>query len=409
MEKQKEITLEKITQAYDKNIKPYINYTQTILAEKISQITDNNVYLKLENLQKTGSFKIRGALNKIANLTEEEKKNDLVAASAGNHAQGVALAAKLLGLNATIIIPKTAPIAKIQATKNYGAKVILYGEFFDECLEYAKELSKEKNLTLIEAYDDSDIIIGQGSIALEILEEIDVKNIDYCLVPVGGGGIMSGIATVLKTLNPNIKMIGIEAENVNSLQQALANGKILKIQGKPSIADGIAVKQIGKLNFEILKKYVDQVITVSESEIAAAVLFLLEKCKIVAEGSGAVGVAALLNNKLNIKNKNVVSIISGGNIDVTSLSNIINKGLFSQNRRFHFSVISNLRDNTLNEITDLIKKHNAIIYKIDTTNNRPNINLQQMKIDFVIDVSGEEQVQEIITALKDSNYNPHIS
>lgn len=398
--------------AYNK-IKDKVTKTSLIKADKLSSFSGNNIFLKLENLQKTGSFKIRGAFNKILNLNKEQQAKGLIAASAGNHAQGVALAARSLNLKSKIIMPITAPLAKITATKEYGGlkcSVNLYGNMFDDAMDEALRIEKEEGLTLVHPYDDSFIISGQGTIGLEIYEQMKTigEKIDYCLVPIGGGGLLSGISIYLKKKNPNIKFIGIEAQNVDSYKQALQNGKPVKIQGKSSIADGIAVKQIGELTFNILKKNIDEVITVSEEEIAQAMLFLLEKCKIVTEGSGAVSVAAILSGKLNKiigKNKNVVCLISGGNVDITTLGTIINSALISSHRRIVFSINGKISNNTISEIVNIINKHGASIYKINTTFDKNRLDINNFNIKIVLDITGENQKNKIFDEIKNSNYN----
>lgn len=386
-------------------IRSKINKTNLYYADKLSKLNGNNIYLKLENLQKTGSFKVRGALNKILNLSHEEKKNGIVAASAGNHAQGVALAASNLGIIPTIVMPSLAPIAKIQATQNYGGKVILEGTFFDDALDKAIEISKKEGKTLIHAFDDIDIIKGQATIAYEIWE--DLQNIDYCLVPIGGGGVMSGIASYLKQVNPKIIMIGVEAANVNSYEQALINKKPIKIESKPSIADGIAVKKVSALTYSLLTKYVDKTITVTEDEIAQAMLFLLESCKFVTEGSGAVCTAALLFDKLNIKdqNKNVVSLVTGGNVDITTLGNIINNALIQANRRVVIFVNSKIGNDAIIDIGNIVKENGAVIYKINSSLDRKKLNINNVNIKVVFDVSNKNQKNKIIKTIKKYGYD----
>lgn len=377
-------------------ISKIIHYTPLHYADKLSALTGNNIYLKLENLQKTGSFKLRGATNKINKLTNEEKEHGIIAASAGNHAQGVAFAATNLGLKSTIVMPENAPMAKIQATEKYGGKVVLSGRFFDDALAKAIELKEKENLTLIHAFDDIEIIKGQATIAYEIDQQI--KNIDYCLVPIGGGGLMSGIATYLKQVNPNIKMIGVEAANVNSYQQAKALSRPVMIDSKPSIADGIAVKKVSDLTFSILNQYVDDVVVVSEEEIAEAMLFLMENCKFVTEGSGAVTAAALMFDKLNIKNQNktIVGLVSGGNIDIAMVGNIINKALIKTNRRLVLSVNIPSDNKEILNIINIINSCGAKIFKIKTNRDIMYLELSEIHATFIIDLSNTDQQQQII-------------
>ncbi|MDP4040612.1 threonine ammonia-lyase [Mycoplasma mycoides] len=386
-------------------ISKIIHYTPLHYADKLSALTGNNIYLKLENLQKTGSFKLRGATNKISKLTDEEKRHGIIAASAGNHAQGVAYAATNLGLKSTIVMPENAPMAKIQATEKYGGKVVLSGRYFDDALAKAIELKEKENLTLIHAFDDIEIIKGQATIAYEIDQQI--KNIDYCLVPIGGGGLMSGIATYLKQVNPNIKMIGVEAANVNSYQQAKALNKPVMIDSKPSIADGIAVKKVSDLTFSILNQYVDDVVVVSEEEIAETMLFLMENCKFVTEGSGAVTAAALMFDKLNIKNQNktIVGLVSGGNIDIAMVGNIINKALIKTNRRLVLSVNIPSDNKELMNIISIINSCGAKIIKIKTNRDIMYLELNEIHTTFIIDLSNPDQQQQIIDKITQANYN----
>ncbi|MCK8462051.1 threonine ammonia-lyase [Mycoplasma capricolum subsp. capricolum] len=385
-------------------ISKIIHYTPLHYADKLSALTGNNIYLKLENLQKTGSFKLRGATNKINKLTSEEKKHGIIAASAGNHAQGVAFAATNLGLKSTIVMPENAPMAKIQATEKYGGKVVLSGRFFDDALAKAIELKEKENLTLIHAFDDIEIIKGQATIAYEIDQQI--KNIDYCLVPIGGGGLMSGIATYLKQVNPNIKMIGVEAANVNSYQQAKALSRPVMIDSKPSIADGIAVKKVSDLTFSILNQYVDDVVVVSEEEIAEAMLFLMENCKFVTEGSGAVTAAALMFDKLNIKNQNktIVGLVSGGNIDIAMVGNIINKALIKTNRRLVLSVNIPSDNKEILNVINIINSCGAKIFKIKTNRDIMYLELSEIHATFIIDLSNTDQQQQIIDKIIQANY-----
>lgn len=400
---QKYFTVEEIATISD-FIAPQINRTPLYFGEKISQHTGNNVYLKLENLQKTGSFKLRGALNKINSLSDTERKKGIVAASAGNHAQGVALAANLFDIKPLIIMPTLAPLAKIKATKQYGGEVLLHGHFFDDALEKAKQISDEKNMTLVHAFDDIDVIKGQATIGYEIYQDLEM--IDYCFVPIGGGGIMSGIAHYLKQKNANIKIIGVEATNVNSFEQALEKGNPIQVKSKASIADGIAVKRISDLTFDIMKSNVDHVVTVTEDEIASAMLFLLEKCKFVTEGAGAVVAAALLFDKMNINHKklNVVGVITGGNVDITTLGNVINNALIKQDRRIILSVNSPIGNKAIIDLSKIVQDNGAIIYKIRSSLDRENLDLRNVNLKIVIDVSNKEQKQQIINDIEKHGY-----
>ncbi len=356
----KKVTLETIKNARE-TIKDIINITPVLESTKMSEKTGANVYLKCENLQKTGSFKIRGACNKIANLTDEEKANGVIASSAGNHAQGVALGAKMNGIDATIAMPVTAPLAKVKATKGYGAKVVLNGLVYDDAYAKAVEIQKETGATFLHPFDDEYVISGQGTISLEIFEQLN-ENVDTIVCPIGGGGIIAGVAVAAKALNPNVKIIGVQTANIPSMYESMKAGKVTTAFKDTSVADGISVKTVGELTFNIVKDLVDDVILVEEGEIAEGLLFLMENQKVVAEGSGAVTTAAILSGKyIPKKNENVVCIISGGNIDINTLNRIIAIGLAKSGRRFSFS--TNIKDKPggLGELTRIIGGEDANI------------------------------------------------
>ena len=320
------VTLKDIKNARE-TIKDIVKKTDLIESMKMSDFVNANVFYKCENLQKTGSFKVRGACNKIAKLTDEEKKKGVIASSAGNHAQGVALGAKMSGIEATIVMPATAPKAKVEATKGYGAKVVLHGEVYDDAYAKAVEIQKETGATFLHPFDDKDVISGQGTMALEIFEQLDNK-VDTILCPIGGGGIISGVAVVAKALNPNVKVIGVQTANIPSMYESKKNGCVTTAFNDVSIADGISVKTPGNLTFEIVNELVDEIIVVTEDEIKEAMVFLMENQKLVAEGSGAVTTAGLLSKKYMPKaDENVVCIISGGNVDMKKVNEILNDKL----------------------------------------------------------------------------------
>ena len=347
------VTLEDVKKAQD-TIKDIVKKTDILESTKLSSMTGANVYYKCENLQKTGSFKVRGACNKIANLTDEEKANGVIASSAGNHAQGVALGAKMNGIEATIVMPQTAPLAKVTATKSYGANVVLEGLVYDDAYAKALEIQKETGATFLHPFNDEYVIAGQGTIALEIFEQMNSK-VDTILCPIGGGGIIAGVAVAAKALNPNVKIIGVQTANIPSMYESMKAGKVTTAFKDTSVADGISVKTVGELTFNIVKDLVDDVILVEEGEIAEGLLFLMENQKVVAEGSGAVTTAAILSGKyIPKKNENVVCIISGGNIDINTLNRIIAIGLAKSGRRFSFS--TNIKDKPggLGELTRII-------------------------------------------------------
>ena len=354
------VTLEDVKKAQE-TIKDIVKKTDILESTKLSSMTGANVYYKCENLQKTGSFKVRGACNKIANLTDEEKANGVIASSAGNHAQGVALGAKMNGIEATIVMPQTAPLAKVTATKSYGANVVLEGLVYDDAYAKALEIQKETGATFLHPFNDEYVIAGQGTIALEIFEQMNNK-VDTILCPIGGGGIIAGVAVAAKALNPNVKIIGVQTANIPSMHESMKAGKVTTAFKATSVADGISVKTVGELTFSIVKDLVDDVILVEEGEIAEGLLFLMENQKVVAEGSGAVTTAAILSGKyIPKKNENVVCIISGGNIDINTLNRIIAIGLAKSGRRFSFS--TNIKDKPggLGELTRIIGGEDANI------------------------------------------------
>lgn len=354
------VTLEDVKKAQE-TIKNIVKKTDILESTKLSVMTGANVYYKCENLQKTGSFKVRGACNKIANLTDEEKANGVIASSAGNHAQGVALGAKMNGIEATIVMPQTAPLAKVTATKSYGANVVLEGLVYDDAYAKALEIQKETGATFLHPFNDEYVIAGQGTIALEIFEQMNNK-VDTILCPIGGGGIIAGVAVAAKALNPNVKIIGVQTANIPSMHESMKAGKVTTAFKDTSVADGISVKTVGELTFSIVKDLVDDVILVEEGEIAEGLLFLMENQKVVAEGSGAVTTAAILSGKyIPKKNENVVCIISGGNIDINTLNRIIAIGLAKSGRRFSFS--TNIKDKPggLGELTRIIGGEDANI------------------------------------------------
>ncbi len=360
----KTVTLEDIKKAQE-TIKDIVKKTDILESVKLSSMTGANIYYKCENLQKTGSFKIRGACNKIANLTEEEKSSGVIASSAGNHAQGVALGAKMNGIEATIVMPATAPLAKVSATKSYGANVVLEGLVYDDAYAKALEIQKETGATFLHPFNDEYVIAGQGTIGLEIFEQMNNK-VDTILCPIGGGGIISGIAVAAKALNPNVKIIGVQTANIPSMYESMKSGKVTTAFKATSVADGISVKTVGELTFNIAKDLIDEVVLVEEGEIAEGLLFLMENQKVVAEGSGAVTTAAILSGKYKpTENENVVCIISGGNIDVNTLNRIIARGLIKSGRRFTFNTDIKDKPGGLAELTRILSGLDANIFTVN--------------------------------------------
>jgi len=375
--------------------------TPMILSDALSHLTGKEVYLKLENLQKTGSFKIRGAYHKLSRFNSLMRKRGVIAASAGNHAQGVALASSLLGIRATIVMPQGASLAKQMATRSYGGEVILYGQDVDEALRYAKGLAgKEK--AFIHPYDDEEVIAGQGTLGLEILEE--VPDVEGIIVPVGGGGLISGIATIVKKRRPRVKIIGVQSSHVPSALASLRKKRIVEVEAEPTLADGIAVRRVGEITFPIIQKRVDEIVTVEEDEIASAILLLMERKRIVAEGAGATPVAALLSKQVKIKPRKLVLVISGGNIDVHLLDRIIEKGLTQTGRMARFEVL--LRDvpGSLTKLTGLVAQHHANILHIIHERAARDIPIGFSKVILILETRGPDHVREIKKRLKEKGY-----
>ena len=360
--------------------------TKLIHSPVFSEESGNEVYLKPENLQKTGSFKIRGAYNKIAKLSDEEKKKGVIASSAGNHAQGVAYAAKKLGIKAVIVMPQHTPLIKVEATRRYGAEVVLHGEVYDDAYKKALELQKENGYIFVHPFNDEEVLEGQGTIALEILDEL--PNADIILVPLGGGGL--------------VKVIGVEPEGAASALAALQKGEVVELKEANTIADGTAVKRIGEINFEYIKKYVDDIITVSDYELMETFLLLVEKHKIVAENSGILPVAAA--KKLNIKDKKVVAVVSGGNIDVLTISSMINKGLIMRGRIFTFSVQLADKPGQLLKVSEILAKQNANVIKLEHNQFKNLSRFKDVELQVTVETNGEEHISKIAEAFKKEGY-----
>lgn len=397
------VTLEAIQQA-QQTIAGKIEKTPFIHSRTLSQLSGANVYLKFENLQFTASFKERGALNKLHSLTDEQRKNGIIAMSAGNHAQAVSYHAQQLDIPVVIVMPRYTPNIKVEHTRAFGAEVLLHGETFDEAAAYTLDVAAERNLLLVHPYDDEKIIAGQGTIALEMLET--VPNLDVMLIPIGGGGLIAGNAIAAKTLRPNIRIIGVETERFPSMLSALQNKPVQ--YGTNSIAEGIAVKKPGTLTMPIIKEYVDSIVLVDEESIEDAVLLLLEVEKTVAEGAGAVGLAALLADKQQFKGQQVGLIISGGNIDMPVLSEIIQRGMVRSQRLIRIRI--DLRDvpGTLADITGYIEQTGVNIVHIHHHRTFTDQPLQMVEVEFVLQTRGKEHVQEILTALAGKHCNARV-
>lgn len=374
--------------------------THLIYSPIFSEESQNQIYIKPENLQKTGAFKIRGAYNKINKLTEEEKKRGVIASSAGNHAQGVAYAARELGIKAVIVMPKTTPLIKVQSTKKYGAEVVLYGDVYDDAYQKAKELEAQEGYVFVHPFDDIDVLEGQGTIALEILEEM--PDAEVIVVPIGGGGLISGIAAAAKMIKPDIKIIGVEPSGAASATEALKKNKVVTLPEANTIADGTAVKRIGDLTFNCIKQYVDEVVTVDDYELTEAFLLLAEKHKIIAENSGILPLAAL--KKLTERGKKVVPVVSGGNIDVLMISSMINKGLISRDRIFNFAVSIPDRPGELAKITHIIADVGANIVKLAHNQFKNLSRFRDKEVLITVETNGTDHVQALIEAFAAKGY-----
>ncbi len=364
---------------------------------------DCELYLKCENLQLTGSFKVRGGYYKISQLTQEEKAKGVIACSAGNHAQGIALGAQRSGIKAVICMPASAPLAKIEATKSYGAEVVLVDGVYDDAAQKAVELQKEKGYTFAHPFNDEDVIAGQGTVGLEIMEQL--AQAEVVVAPIGGGGLISGIAFAVKSINPNCKVYGVQAAGAPSMYTSLEQKQIVELPSVQTFADGIAVKQPGNLTYDICSRYLDGVVTVSENEIATAVLALVEKQKIVAEGAGAVSVAAVLHNKINLQGKKVVCVVSGGNIDVNILSRVINRGLAATGRSVKLTVQVIDKPGNLKNITALCSKLGANIVSIYHDRTQIAADITSCNVEVVLETVGFDHIEQIKQALNEAGYH----
>ncbi len=371
-------------------------------SEFFSKASGNFVFLKMDNLQTTGAFKERGALNKLLTMSAKERERGVAAASAGNHAQGLAYHAGLQGIRALICMPLTTPLTKVSATKSYGADVVLHGANYDEAYEEAVRRAKKDNLTFVHAFDDDAVIAGQGTIGLEILQQN--PDIEAVISPIGGGGLIGGIACAVKETNPKIKVFGVQPSKLPSMQVALAEGKPVTLSPAVTIADGIAVRRAGDHTFPLVQKYVDQIVTVDDEEISNAILLLLEREKTLAEGAGAAAIAALLNHKLPLAGKKVAVLVCGGNIDVTLLSRIIERGLVKDGRLVRLRVHLPDYPGALHKLTAILAQHRANI--VETSYNRAyyGVNVGETAIDITMETRGPEHITELLSALNAGGY-----
>lgn len=397
----KMLTLEKFEEASE-TVKKVTQETKLIYSDFYSAQTGNRVYLKPENMQFTGAYKLRGAYYKLSTLSDEERSKGLITASAGNHAQGVAYAAKCYGIKAVIVMPTTTPLIKVNRTKGYGAEVVLYGDVYDEACEHAYELAKEHGYTFIHPFDDLAVATGQGTIAMEVFKELPL--VDYILVPVGGGGLATGVSTLAKLLNPKIKVIGVEPEGASCLKASLKAGKVVTLDHVNTIADGTAVKTPGSKIFPYLKENLDDIITVQDEELVVAFLDMVENHKMVVENSGLLTVAALKH--LKEKDKRVVSILSGGNMDVITMSSVVQQGLIMRDRIFTVSVLLPDKPGELSRVSDVIAKENGNVIKLEH-NQFISINRSAaVELRITLEAFGTEHKHQIIAALEQNNYKP---
>ncbi len=399
----KMLTLDKFEEASE-IVKKVTQETKLVYSDFYSAQTGNKVYLKPENMQFTGAYKLRGAYYKLSTLTEEERQKGLITASAGNHAQGVAYAAKCYGAKAVIVMPTTTPLIKVNRTKNYGAEVVLWGDVYDEACEHAYELAKEHGYTFIHPFDDPAVATGQGTIAMEIFKELPL--VDYVLVPVGGGGLATGVSTLAKLLNPKIKVIGVEPEGACCLKASIEAGKVVTLDSVSTIADGTAVKTPGTYIFPYLCKNLDDIITVPDEELVVAFLDMVENHKMVVENSGLLTVAALKH--LKVKNKRIVSILSGGNMDVITMSSVVQQGLIMRDRIFTVSVLLPDKPGELSHVADVIAKQNGNVIKLEH-NQFVSINRNAaVELRITLEAFGTEHKHQIIQALEKNNYQPRL-
>ncbi|CZE48211.1 threonine ammonia-lyase [Campylobacter geochelonis] len=396
------VDLNKIVQA-KRTIANFVNKTPFVLATKLSKIYESEVYLKKENLQRTGAYKIRGAYNKIANLSKEEKAKGVVCASAGNHAQGVAISAREFGIKAVIIMPEATPLLKVSGVRELGASIILKGDNFDEAYAYALEFAKESEMVFIHPFDDEFVQAGQGTIALEMLE--DAPELDYIIVPVGGGGLISGVASCAKQINPDIKIIAVGAKGAPAMYESYKAKKPINSKSVKTIADGICVRDASPITLEHIIENVDEFVQVDDDEIASAILYLLEHQKIIVEGAGAVGVAALMNAKFKYKAGAKIGIIlSGGNIDVQMLNIIIEKGLVKSQRKMTINVTLIDKPGALMKLTDVLKQANANIVKIDYDRFSTNLEYGDAAITITLETKGKNHQESVADALHSNGY-----
>lgn len=395
------LTLESFEEASE-CVKRVIQETKLIYSEYFSAQTGNKVYLKAENMQVTGAYKIRGAYYKISTLTDEERAKGLITASAGNHAQGVAYAAKAYGCKAVIVMPETTPLIKVNRTKSYGAEVVLYGDVYDEACEHAYRLAEEHGYTFIHPFDDPAVATGQGTIAMEIVKELPL--VDYILVPIGGGGLATGVSTLAKLLNPKIKVIGVEPAEAACMKASLEAGKVVTLPSANTIADGTAVKTPGSTIFPYIQQNIDEIITIEDDELIVAFLDIVENHKMIVENSGLLTVAALKH--LDVKKKKVVSVLSGGNMDVITMASVVQHGLIQRDRIFTVSVLLPDRPGELVRVASIIAEQQGNVIKLDHNQFVSTNRNAAVELTITMEAFGTEHKTKIIKALEEQGYKP---
>jgi threonine dehydratase len=390
-------------QAALERVRQSIYLSPCTVSATFSQLTGNSIYLKLDNLQRTGAFKERGALNKLLTLTREEREQGVIAASAGNHAQGLAYHAGKRGIRAQICMPLTTPLIKVSATKAYGAEVVLHGANYDEACEEAIRRGNQQRMTFIHPFDDDAVIAGQGTLGLEMLQQH--PEIEAVVVPIGGGGLIGGIACAIKETSPKVQVIGVQTSRLPSMKAAVQEGKPVTIPAAATIADGIAVRRAGDRTLPLVQKYVDQIVTVDEEEIANAILLLLEREKTMAEGAGAAAIAAMVNRKIEMSGKKIAVLVCGGNIDVTLLSRIIERGLVKDGRLVRLRVHLPDYPGALHRLTGILADHRANIVETSYDRTYYGVNLGETAIDITMETRGPEQIAELLAALDAAGYS----
>ena len=398
-----DIALDEFRMAADR-LRPFLHHTDLDPSSTFSKMTGGSVFLKCENRQKTGSFKIRGAGNKIAAMVERGEANPVVASSAGNHAQGVACAAQRFGIPATIVMPKAAPIVKVQATEGYGAKVVLAGDCYDDAYAEACRICKDEGAVFLHPYNDPEVIAGQGTLGLEILG--DLTDVDIIIAPAGGGGLLAGIATAVKQVNPRVEVYGVQAEGADAIARSFKAGKLVTTDSASTIADGIAVKAPGDITVDLINRYVKDVVTVSDVQISDAILQLMERCKQIVEPAGATPLAAVLNGKINIAGKKAVCVMSGGNIDVSFIQSIIEQGLFARHRRVTFTVRLLDRPGSLVKLLNVIADAGANILTVEHNKLKAGLNPNETTVRVACEVGGQKHAEALMDALNVHGYRP---